>query len=105
MDFLFSTAKANKQTKLIHPNFSPHILHLHTTQFLTNMVFQYSRPIIKTSKVNRKQDNLSDIIPRTFLVRIGSISNEFGRPMARVCRRSVPKKVRLSIYRTQIQPK
>ena len=64
------------------------------------------------------------IIPnRTFLVRFGGISGEFGRamvrilarrsrakiPMARptslICCRSVPKKVRLGIYRTQIRPK
>ena len=58
------------------------------------------------------------IIPnRTSLVRFGSISGEFGRAMVNIlarrsrdqtsliCCRSVPKKVRLGIYRTQIRPK
>ena len=55
--------------------------------------------------------NASVLIPnRTFLVRFGGISGEFGRAMVRIlasliCCRSVPKKVRLGIYRTQIRPK
>ena len=52
---------------------------------------------------------------RTFLVRFGGISGEFGRamvrkiPMARPNEPDMPpkrtKKIRLGIYRTQIQPK
>ena len=49
---------------------------------------------------------------RTFLIHFGGISGEFGRakiPMARPNEPDMPpkrtKKVRLGIYRTQIQPK
>ena len=56
---------------------------------------------------------------RTFLVRFGGISGEFGRTMSRRSRAKVPmvrpnepdmlpkrtKKVRLGVYRTQIRPK
>ena len=56
----------------------------------------------------------------TFLVRFGGIPGEFGRAMVRIlARRKIPmarpnkpdmppkrtKKIRLGIYRTQIQPK
>ena len=54
---------------------------------------------------------------RTFLVRFGGISGEFGRAMVRLAKIAMArpnepdmppkrtKKVRLGIYRTQIQPK
>ena len=72
---------------------------------------------------NRAEYRLILIPNRTFLVRFGGISGEFGRAMVRIlARRSrakIPmarpnepdmppkrtKKVRLGIYRTQIQPK
>ena len=79
---------------------------------------------IATSKIHDSATRIIIHIPnRTFLVRFGGISGEFGRAMVRIlARRSRAKipmarpkepdmppkrtnKIRLGIYRTQIQPK
>ena len=81
------------------------------------------KDLIKYSKYGRQTMSPIHIPNRTFLVRFGGISGEFGRAMvhilARRSRAKIPmarpnepdmpqkrtKKIQLGIYRTQIQPK
>ena len=86
------------------------IPYIQLSVFFPTRVTEKAMPCVRSSKGLRPV-----FIPnRTFLVRFGGISGEFGRAMVRIpmVRLNEPdmlpkrtKKVRLGIYRTQIRPK
>ena len=67
----------------------------------------------KNTRAKIKTKRVQYLHTRTFLVRFGRMSGEFGRAMARILARRSPyaavrrkrtKKVRLDVYRTPIRP-